>query len=144
MSTANLDVLESTLQKTHIWINDIAEELHGTERQAYTALRAVLHAIRDRLQPGEVVHLGAQLPLLIAGIYYDGWKYREKPLKMNREELFDRIAQAFRNDPGLDPSRAFQAVFRVLERKISEGEMQDVKHNLPKEIQDLWPAQDPF
>jgi len=36
-------------------------------------LGAVLHALRDRLQIGLAVHLGAQLPLLVRGLYYDQW-----------------------------------------------------------------------
>ena len=46
----------------------------GDRRSAYRALRSVLHVLRDRLTPEQAVHLGAQLPLLVRGIFYDGWR----------------------------------------------------------------------
>jgi uncharacterized protein (DUF2267 family) len=34
---------------------------------------------------------------------------------------------------------AARAVFTVLARRVSEGEIEDVKQVLPAEIRDLWP-----
>ena len=50
MSATGLEVFDRTLHKTHAWLKAIMEEL-GTEdrHKAYLALRAVLHALRDRL-----------------------------------------------------------------------------------------------
>jgi uncharacterized protein (DUF2267 family) len=33
-----------------------------------------------------------------------------------------------------------RAVFTVLARRVTEGEIEDVKHVLPAEIRSLWPA----
>ena len=41
----------------------------GDHRSAYRALRSVLHVLRNRLTPEQAVHLGAQLPLLVRGIF---------------------------------------------------------------------------
>ncbi len=69
-----LEVFDSTVQKTNIWLNDILEELHWEDRnKAYMALRTTLHALRDRLTLEEVAQFSAQLPMLIRGIYYEGW-----------------------------------------------------------------------
>jgi uncharacterized protein (DUF2267 family) len=38
----------------------------------------MLHALRDRLPPEIAVHLSAQLPMLVRGIYYEGWKADER------------------------------------------------------------------
>jgi Uncharacterized conserved protein (DUF2267) len=43
------------------------------------ALRSVLHVLRNRLTPEQAVHLGAQLPLLVRGIFYEGWRIAGKP-----------------------------------------------------------------
>jgi uncharacterized protein (DUF2267 family) len=51
----------------------------GDHRSAYRALRSVLHVLRNRLTPEQAVHLGAQLPLLVRGIFYDGWRIAGKP-----------------------------------------------------------------
>jgi uncharacterized protein (DUF2267 family) len=62
------------MQKTHEWLNQVGDELgFDNEHAAYAALRATLHAVRDRLPVELVAHFGAELPLLIRGIYYDGW-----------------------------------------------------------------------
>jgi uncharacterized protein (DUF2267 family) len=41
--------------------------------QSYAALGAVLHALRDRLTVEETAQLGAQLPMLVRGIFYAEW-----------------------------------------------------------------------
>ena len=46
--------------------------------KAYLALRTVLHALRDRLTLEEAVQLGAQLPMLVRGFYYEGWTLKKE------------------------------------------------------------------
>jgi uncharacterized protein (DUF2267 family) len=71
MSATGLEVFDTTVQKTMVWLKEIMEELHWEDRhRAYLALRGCLHQVRDRLQVEEVAHLGAQLPMLVRGIYY--------------------------------------------------------------------------
>jgi uncharacterized protein (DUF2267 family) len=63
MRAAELNGLETTIQKTHEWLNDIMIAIGANDAHlAYGALRAVLHALRDRLTVDEAVQLGAQLP----------------------------------------------------------------------------------
>jgi len=47
-----------------------------------------LHATRDRLPVEEVAQLGAQLPMLLRGSYYEGWVPARAPLKERRREQF--------------------------------------------------------
>ena len=74
MSNAVLEVFDASLQKTQVWLNDLMSELGWEEKpqKACLALRTALHSLRDRLTNEEAVHLGAQLPILIRGIYYEG------------------------------------------------------------------------
>ena len=69
------NVFDTTTQKTQVWLNDLMSQLDWEDKpqKAYMALRTVLHALRDRLMVEEAVQLGAQLPMLIRGFYYDGW-----------------------------------------------------------------------
>src|ERR687892_2672104 len=130
MSATGLDVFDTTLQKTHIWLKDLMQVL-GTEdrHKAYDALRATLHALRDRLTVEEVAQLGAQLPMLIRGFYYEGWDPTRKPLKIrDKGEFLDRIRQEFRGGDPVDPQRVARAVFAVLADRVTEGEIEDVKH----------------
>ncbi len=146
MSFTGLDVFDSTLQKSNLWLRELMDDLHWEDRhRAYLALRSTLHILRDRLTPEEAVQLGAQLPMLIRGVYYDGWKITERPYKIrDKGEFLAMVHREFMNDPSIDPEQVVRAVFTLLSRKISEGEIQDIMHIMPKELQDLWnvPATD--
>ncbi len=146
MNSTGLDVFDTTVHKTHVWLNDLMRELEweGEPRLAYLGLRTVLHALRDRLTAEEAVQLGAQLPMLIRGFYYDGWKLTGKPLKERRkDEFLEHVKKAFKDDVTIDPERVVRAVFKVLARRTSVGEIQDVKHLLPKALRDFWPPEKP-
>ena len=136
------DLFDGTLQKTQIWLNDLMAALdwEGKPDKAYLALRTVLHALRDRLTVEEAVQLGAQLPMLVRGFYYDGWTLKGKPHKeRHKEDFLDHIKEAFKNDVTVRPESIAKAVFRVLELHTSDGEIADVKNLLPKALHELWP-----
>jgi uncharacterized protein (DUF2267 family) len=131
---------DTTVQKTNIWLKDLMEVTGGDRGKAYQALRALLHALRDRLTVEEAVEFGAQLPMLIRGIYYEGWNPTGKPVKeRRREELLKRIQRQFKGNRAINPEILAQAVFSLLAKRITDGEIKDVKHILPREIRDLWP-----
>jgi uncharacterized protein (DUF2267 family) len=141
MSTTGLEVFDRTIQKTHIWLKDLMGILDSTDRhEAYLVLRATLHALRDRLTIEETAQLAAQLPMLIRGFYYEGWDPTGKPLKERHlDEFLAGISQELRPS-GIEAETAARAVFLLLSNRISEGEIEDVEHVLPREIRDLWPS----
>ena len=105
-----------------------------------STLRAVLHALRDRLTVAEAADLGAQLPMLIRGLYFEGWTPKGKPVKeRRREEFLAHIAGAFRGHAEVFPEEVAWAVFKVLANHVSAGEIGDIKHVLPGPIRALWP-----
>ena len=64
---------------------------------------------------------------------------RGKPQRVRqREQFLAQIGQQFRDDDCVDPEQVTRAVFTVLARRVSEGEIEDVKQILPAEIRDLW------
>jgi uncharacterized protein (DUF2267 family) len=137
---SQLDVFDTTLQKTFLWLREIMQSVGWEEpHPAYLALRSVLHTLRDRLPVIEASHLGAQLPMLVRGIYYEGWNPADKPLKMHRDEFLARIRDQFRNDPDIDPVRVTRAVFEVMLAELDPGEMSKLLGVLPAEYADLWP-----
>ena len=137
----DLEVFNNTMQKTHIWLRDLMAELDWQdEHKAYLALRAVLQALRDRLTVEEATQLAAQLPMLVRGFYYEGWNPRGKPVKeRHQEEFLAHIKSFFKNDDRVVPAQVIRAVFKVLSKHISPGEIEDVKHILPGELRLLWP-----
>jgi uncharacterized protein (DUF2267 family) len=141
MSKTHVAPFDSTLQTTNIWLNEIQEQLGWGEdhQRAYHALRAVLHALRDRLPVDHAAALAAQLPMLIRGIYYEGWHPHGKPVKERHKDAFlNHIVADFRGEPYADPERVAKAVFRVLSKHVSSGEIEGVKGSLPAEIRSLW------
>ena len=144
MSATGLEVFDRTLHKTHTWLKEIMETLGIEDRhRAYMALRAVLHALRDRLTVEEAAQLGAQLPMLIRGLYYEGWDPTGKPLKeRHKEEFLAHVARELRtpSGPALDPEAAVRTVFGVLAHRVTEGELADIVGLLPKELRALWPS----
>jgi uncharacterized protein (DUF2267 family) len=147
MSMTGLTVFDTTLHKTHQWLNDLMQLLDwGDKNKAYLALRATLHALRDRLTIQEVAQLAAQLPMLVRGFYYEGWNPTGKPEKERSEEQFlAHIARYFQDDDAVDPEWVARAVFTLLAKHVSEGEIEDVRQVLPSSLRRLWPppAQSP-
>jgi len=141
MSTTGLSVFDETLQITNIWLNDVMARLGTDDRhRGYLALRTTLHALRDRLPPESAVHLAAQLPMLVRGIYYEGWRPSETPSPDRlRDEFLARIEAAFRRDWTADAEGIARGVFAVLADRLSDGEVGKVVHQLPREIRALWP-----
>lgn len=131
-------LFDKALAKTRQWLKEIELELGMTNpNEAYRALRAVMHAIRDRLPVRECSEFAAQLPTLILGMYYTGWTPLNKPEKMrNIEEFLDKVADEL--PQGHDPMRITQGVIAVIERHVSAGEMKDVRRNFPEKLQELW------
>jgi uncharacterized protein (DUF2267 family) len=140
MSTG-LDVFDRTVQKTNLWLTEIMETLQWDDRhKAYEGLRVTLHALRDRLTTDELAQLGAQLPLLIRGVYYEGWDPTSVPPKARHQDaLLAPIEHQFARDPRVDAEQVARAVFQVLAHAISAGELADIVHMLPKEVNELWP-----
>lgn len=131
---------DRTLQKTHMWLNELSAQMAWDDTEkAYAALRATLHALRDRLPPAAVAELGAQLPMLIRGFYYEGWSPSGKPLKERRKKQFLAHIDEELKDRRLGSSEDIaRSVFKVLKHRITQGEMQDVTHILPREIRKLF------
>ncbi len=72
MATTGLKAFDTTVEKTNLWLKEIMAEMGTNDRhRAYLALSAVLHALRDRLPMEEAIQLGAQLPMLIRGLFYE-------------------------------------------------------------------------
>jgi uncharacterized protein (DUF2267 family) len=143
MQSTDVAAFDHTLQKTNLWLREIRRELWWMESdRAYHALRAVLHALRDRLPIHEAVNLGAQLPLLLRGCYYEGWKPSRKPGEdRTKEQFLSHVARELRGDRRLeDFEEIVSTVFATLERHVTAGEIEDVKSNLPAELRALWPS----
>lgn len=143
MSDTQVPVLDHTVQITNIWLKKLMTEHHFASRHdAYGALRAVLHALRDRLTHEQAVHLGAQLPLLVRGLYYEGWTLAGAPHASRRaEEFLARVGSELRPDFPRDALSVTKAVFGLLSEEIDPGATLKVIGALPAQIKALWPVE---
>jgi uncharacterized protein (DUF2267 family) len=142
MSATGLSTFDETVHLSNRWLNELMSAVNWDDKyRAYRLLRSTLHALRDRLPAHEAVELGAQLPILIRGLYYDGWHLTDAPLRERTKEAFlAHVEAAFKQDPNENTEDLVREVFKLLAAKISKGEIEDVMHALPGQVRALWPA----
>ena len=139
MTITGLRTFDHSLATTREWLKDVQDEMSlADQEQAFEVTRAVLHTLRDRLTVEEAADFAAQLPMLLQGLYYHEWAPRDKPIKIRSKDEFlsiiaDRLMSRY------PPAEATDAVFKVIEERMSTGEIKDVKSILPAKIRDLWP-----
>lgn len=137
-------ILDSSVASAKQWLHDVREKLELPPEEtgrALHALRAGLHAIRDRLPASEVVDLGAQLPVFVRGIYFEGWRLANDPTRIrNKEEMLARVERELAPDKRFSGIAVLKAVIDVLTKHVSAGEITDVVSTLPRSIAELWSA----
>ena len=143
MSATGLDVFDKTLQTTNIWLNEIMDRIGPDRQVAWKVLSTVLHKLRDRLPVELAAHLGAQLPLLVRGVYYDQFAPAQMPGDCRTPEEFRaEVAEWLTDIRPVDPDEAIAAVFGVLDRHLSEGQLAKVRNALPKGLKMVWDGAD--
>ncbi len=138
--TTGLDVFDTTVQQTNLWLKDIMERIETDDRHlAYQLLRATLHMIRDRVGPENAVHFGAQLPMLIRGLYYEGWHMAHTPTRTRHlADFIDDIEDEARRKLGADREKLVKAVFQVVADRIDPGEVDKLIKAFPEDLRALW------
>ena len=136
MSATGVPALDHTVQETNIWLNGREEELRLDNRQqAYNALRAVLHTLRDRLPPEVAIKLGAQMPILVPGIYYEGWHAAATPTRERHVEDFaEHVLSELPREFPVDALAVARGVFEILWEKLDPGEFEKVLNHLPASL----------
>jgi uncharacterized protein (DUF2267 family) len=139
MIETNVSGLDATIHKTNAWLRELTElgKFHGPQ-QAYSALHPVLHTLRDTLGVDEAAQLAAGMPMLIRGLYYEGWNPSKTPMHArSMQEFLDRVSHRIGNAQ-IEPEHACRSVFRLLERRIVDGEIEDVRGALHHGVRELW------
>jgi uncharacterized protein (DUF2267 family) len=142
MSVPHVSSIDKSVEHANIWVKDVAAELGNDDRvYAHRVLAAFLHVLRDRLTVEEGAQLSAQLPELIRGTFYEGWRPSEVPKSYRHaSEFLELIARDASLHGTTEASVAADAAMRVLARHVSAGEIEDVLSVLPSEIRELLRA----
>jgi uncharacterized protein (DUF2267 family) len=131
---------EAVLEKASDWVDAVASELGTTHKRAgYAALRATLHALRDSLDMERAVQLGEELPMLIRGLYYEGWGAGNGPPRIRGlVDFLESVRHALRGHAELlDSTKAAQATFAALGKLLSRSEIDAIVSWLPSDIRQL-------
>ncbi len=133
---------DAMVRATREWIDEVTQRLGWHDRdKAASALIAALHALRDVLPTEEVVYLGAGLPPLLRGLYYEGWHPSRRAGNVkSRSAFLDRIHEGVHRDPGIDAEQVAHAVLALLAARLPADEIEDAKAATPKALRPLWPA----
>lgn len=142
MSAQGLEVIDSSVQVTHEWINELAGRLDwSSKRSALRLLRTTMQHLRDHLLTNEMAQFSAQLPLLIRGIFFEGWVPKRTPIKeRTAKEFIDAIETHMGQTEEYRGPEDIRRVFDLLNARLSTGEIEDVRASLPSAIRGLWPA----
>jgi len=140
MSSREFTVFDSAVLTARTWLADTMTEL-GTDdpHAAYRALRAWLHAVRDRMPVTSAARFAAQLPELLRGVFYEGWQPGRVPVKYGSAEYRRRYS----GEAGIDVDQVeavSAAVVRALGRHMGSGELAGVLAMMPERLRDLMGA----
>ena len=138
MSATGLDVFDRTLQTTNIWLNEICETIGPDRKVAWKVLSVVLHKLRDRIPVPLAAHLGAELPLLVRGVYYDQFQPGKQPSKVDFDEFMADVGKWLSDTHPIDPQDAVTAVFGVLSHHIAPEQIAKVQNALPQKLRAFW------
>lgn len=102
--------------------------------QSYAALRTVLHTLRDRMTVDQTAQFAAGLPMVVRGMFYEGWEPSRVPQRMNADEFRERVREGFSYNVtgGTDP--LVKTVVGALRHHVSDGEWAKITSTMPDEL----------
>jgi len=142
-----MDKMNKYLEEANVFFKDVAIELGNPldTEHAFRVTVAFFHTLRDRITTEESMHVVSQLPMILKGLYVDGWKMHDA---VDRTDTLAEFLEEVRNNSLRTAGRDFgndqqaidnlSAVIRVLRKYIDEGEMRHIRQQLPEPIAELF------
>ena len=115
--------------------------IRAIEDIGFHEMNVLDHVVMGYTAPGRDKPIyPAQMPLLVRGMFFEGWRPAHTPVRDRKVEHFvSAIEDQVGDVQDWRGTKDIAAVFRTLDDKISAGEIRDVKAGLPQPIRDLWP-----
>lgn len=129
-------LFQHSAEAASAWVNELEHGL-GVKDQRYAlrVMRAVLHAVRDRLTVPAAAGLAAQFPEVIRGLYYEGWRPATTPrTDDDLDDFLDEITSAAGLAGHSEASLCAAAVFTLITEHVTPGETDAVLAALPGSI----------
>ena len=133
-------------EEGNLFVKNLAKKLGHPDETGRTGivLRAVLHTLRERITISESFNMMAQLPMFLKAIYVDNWKYREKPIRLDKEEFLKEV-ERHQNQYGeyefsweKSTEDIVKLVIKELSSYIAKGEFEDIMAQLPEDIETMF------
>ncbi len=136
------NLIGRTVQQTNEWLNALAaDEALANEDRALGALRGVLHQVRDHVPVPQAAQVAAQLPTLIRGVYYEGYRPADVPETERSQSGFLAGVKERCGYDDLEPEAATRAVFALLSREMTDGQAAQLAHLMPDDVKALFPKE---
>lgn len=137
MQASPIHVFDETVHLSNGWLTELMQRLATEEPHlAYRALRATLHALRDQMTAVAAARFAAQLPTLLRGVFFEGWRPRGRG-RLVAGDFLGQVAKEI-GDPAVDAAVVARAVVALMAERMSMGEVGRVIGGLPPEIRAIW------
>lgn len=140
----SVQAIEKSVHQTNDWLAMLSNDMGLKEKEsAFASLRAVLHTLRDRLPADTAAQLGAQLPLVVRGIYYENWEPSSTPQKIRHQQSFiERVCAEIPDETLHERAREIiQCTLGLLSRELDATSMEKFREHFPMELRELWPTE---
>lgn len=139
MSDTGFPLFSKAVDDANRLLKDIerAEGWENHRNESYAALHSVLHTFRDRMTVDQAAHFASQLPLLVRGIFYDGWRPSKVPVKMNREGFIAAVRQEFPYKVHTSIEDLIVVVMQALVNATTEDIVDKTVSLLPTDLREL-------
>lgn len=133
--SARFHRFDRNVHTSYEWLDYVAARIDGERRDAYHAMHAVLGALRDRMPVDAAVALASQMPLLVRGVFYDGYEPMRRPHRARAPQDFvAAVTAALAPAPRIDPQQAIDAVLAVLETHLERSVFDGLASVLPADL----------
>jgi uncharacterized protein (DUF2267 family) len=135
------------VEEANLFFKEVAAELQTPDDigHASRVTTAVFHTLRDRITVEESMHLISNLPMILKGIYVDGWKItRQADRTDTLDEFLDEVREHAPREAGRDfgghqmARDTVKGVLRVLRKYVDEGEIRHIQQQLPEGVAALF------
>ncbi len=135
MAEAGYASFATTVDKSNRMLAEIEDGCgwpKDRRNQSYAALRSVMHTLRDRMSVDQTAQFAAGLPMLIRGMFYEGWEPSQVPQRMSADEFRQRVREGFPYSVtgGTDP--VVRTVVGVLREHVSDTEWMKITSSMPE------------
>jgi uncharacterized protein (DUF2267 family) len=131
------EIFGEAVGQANVWVGAVADEFDADAEQGYRALRATLHTLRDRLTIEGTAHLSAQLPLIVRGLFFEGWNPSATPDKMHHDQFLERVQDEALLESPEESELAVRAVIKVMHDHMTPGALDHMAAQLPADLQPL-------